>query len=64
MANTYGYRILVMYYEGRTGEASLDRALQLTWINQGEYDRALTGEPPVGYIPPQMFQATADSAEV
>lgn len=52
MANVYGYRVLVSYYEGRTSEAALDRALQVGWINQAEYDRALTGEPPVGYVAP------------
>lgn len=62
MANTYGYRVLVSYYDGRCTEAALDRALVVGWINQAEYDRALTGEPPVGYVEP--LRLAADSTEV
>lgn len=62
MANVYGFRILVAYYEGRATEAHLDRALQVGWINQPEYDRALTGEPPIGYVAP--LSAASQSAEV
>lgn len=59
MANTYGFRVLVSYFEGRADEAALDRALQKAWISQVEYDRALAGDPPEGYIAP-MRVAAAD----
>lgn len=60
MANIYGFRVLVSYYEGRTNEAALDRALQVRWISQAEYDQALTGEAPEGYVAP--MSAAADLA--
>lgn len=57
MANTYGFRILVAYYEGRATEANLDAALAKGWINQPEYDRALLGEAPEGYVAPMRIAA-------
>lgn len=52
MANSYGFRVLVAYYEQRATESHLDAALAKGWINQLEYDRGLLGEPPEGYIAP------------
>lgn len=63
MANLYGFRILVAYYEGRADEAALDRALFKGWISQPEYDRALTGLPPEGYVPPMLAASSDASAE-
>lgn len=56
MATATGYRYLCRYYEGTATVAHLDMCLTKGFISQAEYDRALTGEPPEGYIAPSAAQ--------
>lgn len=61
MANIYGFRILVAYYEGRANKANLDAALAKGWITQAEHDRAMSGQPPEGYVVPMVKVAEASA---
>jgi hypothetical protein len=61
MATALGFRLLCRYYEGTATVAQLDTAKTKNWINQAEYDLALTGEPPVGYVPTPERAALDDA---
>lgn len=63
MANSYGYRILVAYYEGRATESNLDAALAKGWITIDEHERALLGLPPEGYVAPMKVAADTQHTE-
>lgn len=68
MATAIGYRYLVRYYEAdEQGRTDLLPMLT-TCKNQGritaeEYDRAVAGEPPAGYVPPTMTATDAATLE-
>lgn len=51
MATALGRQILTRYYEGSATVAHLDQAKLRNWITTDEYDRAIAGLPPEGYIP-------------
>ena len=59
MATTLGLQILARYYAGTATVAHLDQALLREWITQDEYDRAIAGLPPEGYIPLPKFATTS-----
>lgn len=50
MATALGQQILVRYYEGSATVAHLDQAKLRGWITTEEYDRAIAGLPPAGYV--------------
>lgn len=62
MATALGQRYLVRYYEGTTTLAMLDFCLMRGYITPAEYDRALSGEPPIGYVPTPTIAAKDDAA--
>ena len=61
MATAIGQRYLVRFYEGSATQAQLDYCLSRGYITLEEYDRALTGEPPVGYQPTPTFAAEPET---
>lgn len=64
MATALGFRYLCRFYEGTTTVAMLDYCLSRNMITATEYERALTGEPPIGYVPtPTAMTASTDAAE-
>lgn len=61
MANPMGFLILTRYYEGDATVLHLDQALLRKWINQAEYDLAVAGLPPEGYVPtPTLMSMSSD----
>lgn len=61
MATALGFRYLCRFYEGSTTLAMLDFCLLRGYITPTEYDRALTGEPPIGYVPtPTLLSKSVD----
>lgn len=64
MATALGFRYLCRFYEGTTTLAMLDFCLGRSYITPTEYDRALTGEPPIGYVPtPTVMTTQAPAAD-
>lgn len=68
MATAIGYRYLVRYYEADEQSRTDLLPMLTTCKNQGritaeEYDRALAGEPPVGYIAPTAAPAETTASE-
>jgi hypothetical protein len=59
MATALGNNVLRRFYEGTATVAQLDQALLRKWISQDEYNLAIAGEPPVGYVPPTALAAEA-----
>ncbi|WP_243061135.1 hypothetical protein [Nocardioides sp. SR21] len=62
MANPTGFRYLCRYYEGTASLATLDYCLTKGYITLVEYERALTGEPPIGYVPTPTAASAAAQA--
>ncbi|WP_028637709.1 hypothetical protein [Nocardioides sp. URHA0032] len=59
MATALGFRYLCRFYENDpvVTVATLDTCLTRKWISLTEYERALSGEPPIGYVPTPTFAA-------
>lgn len=60
MATALGFRYLCRFYEGTTTLAMLDFCLMRSYITPAEYDRAIEGLPPVGYIPTPTAKAATE----
>lgn len=68
MATAIGSRYLVRYYEadeqGRTDLLPmLTTCRQRGYVTAEEYDRALAGEPPVGYLAPVAASTETTASE-
>lgn len=68
MATALGYDMLVRYYEATEAErvdllVTLGNYRRKRQISDAEYDRAVTGEPPTGYVAPTMTTTDAAALE-